>query len=347
MSEHRRRMLNACGIVPLTPITGTFMRRVTAGGTSIKDGKAKVQTIYGNTIVFNQLVDTATSSVIIAANHYYLLSDNGTDAIAKSDGTAIAVTGGEDNLFDLTKMFSRGEAAALGVENLDTAENRTTAIVNFRKIFPSAYTFNADELLPFTSKPDETIGGTLVKGTRIVSRDANDTTIGEVKLPIAANNQPLILRSVGDIKDEVVGTKVIRRVVAVDMGTLNWTHRPALRVGYFQSSIPAKKAGRYNLLCSRYINATPAAHNNCEITGHVSSDTIYVYDTDYSDAAIFKQSLQGVMLYYELATPTGETIPAWDNGYIVENGGEELLLPDNEMAVNSAPINAIIGYKVR
>lgn len=89
------------------------------------------------------------------------------------------------------------------------AGNEPTTVEQFKADYPlDYYDYNAGTLLNFVSTPN--VGE--LKGTRIASYDSNNTFLGECKLPIASNNQPLILRSAGDVYDEVVGNKVTRRI---------------------------------------------------------------------------------------------------------------------------------------
>ena len=52
-----------------------------------------------------------------------------------------------------------------------------------------------------------------------------------------------------------------------------------------------------------------------------ANNYVYVSDSSYTDASTFKSAMNGAMLYYELATPTEETVPEIDNYIKVEGGG--------------------------
>lgn len=63
--------------------------------------------------------------------------------------------------FDLTQMFGDDASIckALGVANLDTTDNQTKAIANFKALFPNSYyPYNAGELVSFGECELETIG---------------------------------------------------------------------------------------------------------------------------------------------------------------------------------------------
>ena len=73
-------------------LTGGAGTDATLPRTSVADGVADVLAIKGNTVVWNQLVGSDTSSVTVPSGHKYLGIIGGTSAIATSDGTAVSVT---------------------------------------------------------------------------------------------------------------------------------------------------------------------------------------------------------------------------------------------------------------
>lgn len=97
--------------------------------------------------------------------------------------------------------------------------------------------------------------------------------------------------------------KYYQCVGSVDLVTLNWW---AMN-GYdnsFGATIGGKNGG-YKMLCDKYIIDPVALANihDKSMTANRADSNVYVKDTTYTDAATFKQAMQGVMLYYELATP--------------------------------------------
>ena len=63
-----------------------------------------------------------------------------------------------------------------------------------------------------------------------------------------------------------------------------------------------------NIICSKYsAKVQNAMWGHTSVTGITTNANVdgyvYVNDTSYTDATAFKQAMQGVMLYYELATP--------------------------------------------
>lgn len=111
----------------------------TSGG-SADIGDREIDKIVGGTLKWNQLVGENDTSVTVPIEHKYfyriVVSDIATNGIALSDGTAIAVTGGVDNINDLTLMF--GTTIADYVYGLEIAE-AGKGVEWFKKLFPKDY----------------------------------------------------------------------------------------------------------------------------------------------------------------------------------------------------------------
>jgi hypothetical protein len=111
--------------------------------------------------------------------------------------------------------------------------------------------------------------------------------------------------------------KYYKCVDSMDLGMVNWQVETSPTFGtYFSTFVDSrkfKKIGdftqkRHNILCDKYLTVKRDVKEYVDKTilldGTVSVVTqIQVKDTVYSDAATFKQAMQGVMLYYELANP--------------------------------------------
>lgn len=190
-------------------------------------------------------------------------------------------------LFDLTAMFGEG--------------NEPTSVEEFEKIFPADY-------YPYAA-------------SEIVSAGVTEVAVGETAHPIpeAIRNLPGYGWSAGTAKNWVdyENKQYHQCVGSVDLGTLDWTAggNPNSKTVFVASSqkICGQKLSNNstiasNILCSKYLaksqnevwsDATPVGiATNATIDGFV-----YVADTAYTDAAAFKQAMQGVILYYELANP--------------------------------------------
>lgn len=111
--------------------------------------------------------------------------------------------------------------------------------------------------------------------------------------------------------------KYYKCVDSMDLGMVNWQVETSPTFGtYFSTFVDSrkfKKIGdftqkRHNILCDKYLTVKRDVKEYVDKTilldGTVSVVTqIQVKDTVYSDAATFKQAMQGVILYYELEKP--------------------------------------------
>ena len=134
-------------------VPATFLRRTTGGTADVGTGTAKIAKLMGNSIVWNQLVGSETTSVTIPSGHKYasfIMTGEGDEAalvksVGTSDGTPIGVDPETDNVFDLTKMF--------------TAGHEPSTIAEFTALFPlDNYAYNAGEVLPFAAEKLVTTG---------------------------------------------------------------------------------------------------------------------------------------------------------------------------------------------
>lgn len=160
------------------------------------------------------------------------------------------------------------------------------------------------------------------------------------------------LRSAGSVYDEQTATERIVRVGAVDLGTLTWTESTGTAGSFTSSTISDIKivanGVKGNLTCAKYDTYSGnAVDSHTGISnGLNAAHAVRVHDATYTgDAAAFKAAMDGVYLFYELATPTTTPIdPPLNLTYRTEQGGtERILVPTGEQ---SAPptIVAAQGY---
>lgn len=129
---------------------------------------------------------------------------------------------------------------------------------------------------------------------------------------------PTGMKSAGTVYDELTPKKAITRVGAVDLGSLNWTHRTEVAEHIFSCDVTNSVEYKRQL----YINFEIAKYNNggtvigvtdmldkddktlcLYFTTNTGSRFIYIKDSSFNDATALKNSLQGIYLFYELATP--------------------------------------------
>jgi hypothetical protein len=155
----------------------------------------------------------------------------------------------------------------------------------------------------------------------IVSAGVIEVAVGDTayQIPEAIRNLPGYGWSAGTARNYVdyENKRYVQCVGSVDLGTLNWGFNTTSGVGnHFYASVKHlnfKYLGAfgtivYNILCSKYV--TVARSSNVFVDKTLTLDgsstrvsQIQVKDTTYTDAAAFKQAMQGVILYYELETP--------------------------------------------
>ena len=132
---------------------------------------------------------------------------------------------------------------------------------------------------------------------------------------LAIDLQGHAVRSLPDgTRDElVVGADghvtLVQRVGSVDLGTLTWSYE-ADNHRFGSSVLPNafSSMSRTETVCTNYVYASRGTADN---TVFLYNRFIYVYDSDYTDAAAFKAAVSGAELIYPLATPV--TI---DLGYV-------------------------------
>ena len=141
------------------------------------------------------------------------------------------------------------------------------------------------------------------------------------QIPEAIRNLPGYGWSAGTAKNYVdyENKRYVQCVQSVDLGTLTWTYGN-LPFGWgdnqwFSAPIQSIKVistntQLANVLCKKYTTrcAYVADENDFfrvdkSIGQHQDAARVTVLDTAYTDAAAFKQAMQGVILYYELANP--------------------------------------------
>ncbi|MBQ2396089.1 MAG: hypothetical protein II304_03475 [Bacteroidales bacterium] len=167
------------------------------------------------------------------------------------------------------------------------------------------------------------------------------------------------MKSAGTAHDEIYFDKAkgkyikVTRIGSVDLGTLNWENRGAeSKVGVFSTSIANRNVTPYfNALCALYNNKgvvssanIMASATNKSLYGYYKNEyygnTIYIYDSAYTDAESFKQAMSGVILYYELAEPIVEEIDIPYMDYQVSNSGTEEIVS----GVPTTPVKARVTY---
>lgn len=189
----------------------------------------------------------------------------------------------QPQIYDLTAMFGSG--------------NEPTTVEEFEKIFPADYyPYNAGE---------------------VVRTGVTEVAVGDTAYPIpeAIKALPGYGWSAGTARNYVdyENKQYVQCVQSVDLGTLSWVAGVGGKVSFQTSQVTGQKLTKNysvppNIICSKYSTKTQNelwGHINVTgITADANTDGyIDVNDTSYTDATAFKQAMQGVTLYYELANP--------------------------------------------
>jgi hypothetical protein len=192
----------------------------------------------------------------------------------------------QPQIYDLTLMLGSG--------------NEPTSVEEFEKMFPADYyPYNAGE---------------------IVSAGTEEVSVGDTthQIPEAIKALPGYGWSAGTVKNYVdyENKKYYQCVQSVNLGTLDWKFNTTSGVGnHFYAladHLNFKYLGEfgstiYNALCSKYRTVARNSHvfvdKTLAIDGVTVVSQIQVKDTAYPDVTAFKQAMQGVILYYELANP--------------------------------------------
>lgn len=146
--------------------------------------------------------------------------------------------------------------------------------------------------------------------------------------------------------------KVTRRYGIVDLGTLAWAYDSD--GARFWTALNGIMTGKVytNMVCQKYVTAsqlgTPSDDKmiSQNKAGSVSTGVLLVKDSSYTDAATFKTAMSGVMLVYELATPTTETADTYINPQIVDDFGTEEYVDEREVPI-PAGHNTIYSANLR
>lgn len=156
------------------------------------------------------------------------------------------------------------------------------------------------------------------------------------------------LKKVGNVQDEIFVengvVKAIKRIGSVDLGTLNW-NKNANNVFFDNSSSVLqllKSSTDYvaaNMLCGKFVtNAFTSVLNQQEgIAFKNAANGLLVYDDNYSGYTKedFKTAMNGVMLYYELATPQTYVLDPVQNPFIYKWFGIDA--NNNEVLAETLP----------
>lgn len=225
-------------------------------------------------------IGTAIQKQIVGKSFIFEMSDkhwdsNWLSAIYSDKDTVFNKLKISVMLIDLTLMFGSG--------------NEPSTVEEFEKMFPADY-------YPYA------VG-------EIVSAGTEEAVVGDTAHPIpeAIRNLPGYGWSAGTARNYVdyENKKYVQCVNSVDLGTKNWwMYKDGDYTPFFYlNAVSDIRGGTSNFLCPKYQYVKIGVTDSASGLYVLENTTVRVRDTAYTDAVTFKQAMQGVILYYELANP--------------------------------------------
>lgn len=278
---------------------------ITDDKTVILYDKAEMEKIAAQVATDRKAAETAAQTAQAVADS---LPDDYVTAVGK-----IAENTAEIGRVKLTdKELTRRVNALYSIGNGITHQFETDSETAYQKTVPTGA-----KLMSVKS-----VGGhSEVIDGEIVSAGVIEVAVGDTAYPIpeAIKALPGYGWSAGTARNYVdyENKRYVQCVGSVDLGTLTWMKTSSQSVGdYFYAPVSAigfKRLGAFgitvhNILCSKYITVARNPNAFVDKTIVLDGDStavsqIQVKDTAYTDATAFKQAMQGVTLYYELANP--------------------------------------------
>lgn len=160
------------------------------------------------------------------------------------------------------------------------------------------------------------------------------------------------MKSALSVADEWQNGKVTKRIGVVDMGTLSWNYYNRV---FYADILNKRKVTNSNinakshLLCEKFVAVNITSEMDC------NNGEMYEYAQDnnplrvcfknetYTNVSDFKSAMSGVMLYYELDTPTEETVPLTEQFIDVESNGTLTFISDENVQM---PIESTTKFVV-
>lgn len=166
------------------------------------------------------------------------------------------------------------------------------------------------------------------------------------------------LKSAGSVFDEITPTKAVKRIGMLKLWEYNWMQGGlnrrtswTMRGKNFKGVAVLAQGNdkKPNLFSSRFLADSPfnVERQNYDKTATINTTGwLYIYDAAYETATPeqVKQSLQGVMLYYEMATSEETTYDELNlTEQVAEGGTEEAIITEGK---TSTPLRADIVYPI-
>lgn len=237
-------------------------------------------------------------------------------------------------LISLTAVFGTTIADYIYSLEQSTAGSGIAWLKSYGFLTEDYYPYNAGELMS-------------VKTSGHIMRDGSNNIIGNYPLsPIELRGIPKLdannkLYYDGD--SYRCDGRVKRRYGIVDLGTLNWDYdsKYALFISKLNDAKVINNSRGVICVCDKYLTTGYASiswstfPDKCISAGnnYSTSYNLAVKDTAYTDTTAFKTAMSGVMLVYELATPTEEYTYSFEKNQTVDANGTEEYIDDRTVAI--------------
>jgi hypothetical protein len=255
---------------------------------------------------------------------------------AKGSGEQSAIKRGQ--VFDLTQMFGSG--------------NEPTTPDDFAKRLG----YSSIDDVPYIPFNEGEIVSSFAEGIKTTDTEGK---VSERKWSETLKKYfPDGLKSAGSAYDEITPTKAVKRIGILNLGEIDWVQggsnkKTSWGPDTFNAKglivIPSSLDIAANIVCVKYLASGAVLAENQRKDKTIAINRggwIYIYDSAYETATPeqFKQSLQGVMLYYEMATSEETTYDELNlTEQVAEGGTEEAIITDGK---TSTPLRADIVYPI-
>lgn len=147
------------------------------------------------------------------------------------------------------------------------------------------------------------------------------------------------LKRAGSVYDEILiengVTKAIKRVGSVDLGSLNWMYSNEFLV-FRAGDIKYQVKEKFTWLNAKYPFVGSYSNTTDKECGYIYYTEFAIKDSSFGeDANMLKNSLQGVIAYYELAEPEVYILDNFElplNYKVDDFGTEQILMPEDSVA---------------
>lgn len=309
---------------------------ILSGKISIIEGHRYLVALRGTNLpsVFMQIRDAVNSKSYVIYQSRIVVNANIFDAESTNTSAKIQANTETGNTIDFT--ITMLDLTEMGMYSL-TSTDQVAQEFGFATWDAFAASPQFDSLMAYSETPR--LINSHVKGIRSTNADGTSSEDRKWTTYLFEDG----MKSAGNVYDEKTATKEVKRIKSIDMGTLKWVSASS---GLFYYEVADRVYGITNIQCAKY-SVVRKGYNNLldkEMCGASGNSRVLIKDTDYDNATDFKNSLNGVLLYYETTDIEEFEYDELNLTYTAhKNGEEEAIVPEG---VESSPLKADITYGV-